>query len=82
MLGASLRNAVKKGRQICEAVGSRRYVLEGIIDCEPITITVSIGVGTWAKGDTVAELVGRADKALYQAKATGKNRVVSEKDIK
>jgi diguanylate cyclase (GGDEF)-like protein len=48
----------------------------------PIRITVSIGVGTWAKGDTVAELVGRADKALYQAKATGKNRVVSEKDIK
>jgi len=82
MLGASLRNAVKKGRQICEAVGASRYVLEGITDREPLTITVSINVSAWSKADTAADLVSRADKDLCQAKTAGKNRVFSEKDIK
>jgi diguanylate cyclase len=50
--------------------------------CEPLTITVSIGVSAWRRGDTAADLVSRADKALYQAKGAGKNRVISEKDIK
>jgi len=81
LIGASLRNVVKKGRQICESIGSTRYVLEGMPVREPLTITVSIGVSAWCQGDTAADLVGRADKALYQAKAAGKNRVVSEKDI-
>jgi diguanylate cyclase len=80
MLGASLRNAVKKGRQICEAIGSARYVIEGLPASEPLTITVSIGVSAWRKGDTAAALVARADKALYKAKACGKNQVLSEKD--
>lgn len=82
LLGASLRNAVKKGRQICEFIGSTRYVLEGFPADEPLTITVSIGVSAWCKGDTASDLVSRADKALYHAKAAGKNRVFSEKDIK
>jgi diguanylate cyclase len=82
LLGASLRNAVKKARQICESIGSARYLLEGMPACEPLGITVSIGVSAWCSGDTAADLVGRADKALYLAKGAGKNRVLSEKDIK
>lgn len=80
--GASLRNAVKKGRQICEAIASTRYVLEGMPSREALCLTVSIGVSCCRAGDTVASLVDRADKALYLAKGSGKNRAVSEKDLK
>jgi diguanylate cyclase len=80
--GASLRNAMKKGRQICEAIASTRYVLEGMPSKEAFALTVSIGVSCCRAGDTVASLVDRADKALYLAKGSGKNRAVSEKDLK
>lgn len=42
----------------------------------PITITVSIGVATSTDGQTPGQLLEAADKALYQAKADGRNRVV------
>lgn len=40
------------------------------------TITISAGVAQWAgEGDSLDALVARADAALYQAKAAGRNRV-------
>ena len=46
-------------------------------DAAPIEpkLTVSIGVATFAGGDTEVTLIGRADEALYAAKAQGRNRV-------
>lgn len=78
--GVGLRDAVKKGRQICEAIASTRYVLEGSGCQEPLSLSVSIGVSVNAADDTPSALVGRADKALYLAKASGKNCVRSEKE--
>ena len=43
----------------------------------PVSYTVSIGVATLAFEETLAELMARADAALYVAKADGRNRVVS-----
>jgi len=40
-------------------------------------ITVSIGVTTQAGGDTLEQMIKRADDCLYQAKRTGRNRVCS-----
>jgi diguanylate cyclase (GGDEF)-like protein/PAS domain S-box-containing protein len=40
-----------------------------------IAVTVSIG-GAWRGGESVDALVGRADAALYSAKAAGRNRLV------
>lgn len=37
--------------------------------------TASIGVATFERGDDVQSLLGRADRALYEAKADGRNRV-------
>ena len=43
-----------------------------------IKLTVSIGAGTLHERDSIKQLFNRADEALYQAKATGRNRVVSQ----
>ena len=40
-------------------------------------VTLSIGLTTWeGAGDTVERMLTRADQALYQAKAAGRNRVI------
>jgi diguanylate cyclase len=79
--GASLRNSVKKGKQICQAIAGTRYAIDESAQGNYLSVTVSVGVSTLRKGDTVADLIDRADRALYQAKETGKNRVVSEKKL-
>jgi GGDEF domain-containing protein len=38
-------------------------------------LTMSVGVAVIEAGDSPAELITRADRALYQAKAAGKNCV-------
>ncbi|MET7244111.1 diguanylate cyclase [Methylobacterium sp. EM32] len=43
----------------------------------PVQLTASFGVSTWSEGETVGGLLKRADIALYEAKSTGRNRVVS-----
>jgi diguanylate cyclase (GGDEF)-like protein len=48
-------------------------------DYDPIakglTLTVSIGVASWRRGEDIVALLGRADAALYEAKAKGRNRM-------
>jgi len=41
-----------------------------------VLVTFSAGVALRAAEEPQDEVVGRADKAMYQAKRTGKNRVV------
>jgi diguanylate cyclase len=78
---ASLKNAVKKGKQICQTVATTRYAVEGNSGQDALGITVSVGVAAFKKGDTAKSIIARADEALYLAKRTGKNRVVSQKQL-
>lgn len=41
----------------------------------PLKLTISAGVAIYNKGEEIPQLISRADKALYQAKKTGRNKV-------
>lgn len=47
------------------------------------TVTVSCGVAHWREGrhNTLKRIIRRADKALYNAKESGKNCVIFQEDI-
>lgn len=44
-----------------------------------LSVTVSVGVAEARPGEDVEDLLGRADAALYEAKASGRNQVVGAK---
>jgi diguanylate cyclase len=45
------------------------------------TVTVSIGVACYRKGEPLEQFVERSDQALYLAKKAGRNRVATESDL-
>ncbi|RRS04623.1 GGDEF domain-containing protein [Aquabacterium soli] len=48
-----------------------------ISDAEPnMRVTFSAGVAEWAKGESIEQLLDRADAALYDAKRQGRDRAV------
>jgi diguanylate cyclase (GGDEF)-like protein len=42
----------------------------------PFSMTISIGLAQYQDNDTLEDLTNRADKALYHAKQTGRNKVI------
>jgi diguanylate cyclase len=46
-----------------------------LFDNQRLLITFSCGVAAWRPGESAEEVIARADKALYQAKEAGRNRV-------
>jgi len=64
--------AVAIAERIRTGLGRHRFRVEG----RELGATVSIGVTAAERGDSVADLIGRADRAVYQAKSEGRNRTV------
>ncbi len=44
-------------------------------------VTLSAGVAEYQAGESVEDTLRRADRALYEAKATGRNRVIVDNTI-
>jgi len=75
----ALDHAVNLAEQIRANVESKKLVKKSTGDILG-TITISIGVAQLAEGESVAELIQRADSCLYRAKHSGRNCVIGEND--
>jgi diguanylate cyclase (GGDEF)-like protein len=72
--GADRERALLRAEQLRVDVGAAWHVLDG----ERVAVTVSVGVAVCpADGTSAAALLEAADRALYTAKATGRDRVVA-----
>ena len=65
--------------------GARRWAerLRAALEVDPAPgidrrVTASMGVAEWRAGDTAIELIARADRAMYAAKRSGRDRIVSD----
>jgi len=73
LTGSSAEAAREAAERIRAAVGVRDWsaVAPGL------GVTVSVGITSFRKGDTIEQLLKRADTALYEAKRAGRNRIVT-----
>ena len=76
MPGTKLEDAQRIAERIrLHVAGSPFRVLDG---SEQLNVTISIGVAaSIGKGDTPEALLKRADEGVYEAKRTGRNRVIA-----
>jgi diguanylate cyclase len=75
-LAACTLSAERIRRALAECKITRRSTGE-----ELPGVTVSIGVSQFQPGESMEDMIERCDRALYQAKKTGRNRVVTERDL-
>jgi diguanylate cyclase (GGDEF)-like protein len=66
-----------QGMEAAERLRGEVLSLRLPVDGKVLTLTCSFGVSEWQNGESVDELLRRADMALYAAKAAGRNRVVA-----
>ena len=68
-------------RDLAERIRVRVLADPFIEDSEQLFVTVSLGVAAARAGEDAESLICRADQAMYEAKAAGRNRVRTELDI-
>jgi len=74
---ASRDNARCTAERLCTAVSSAPFIHQDT----SIKVGVSLGLASYQPGESISQLMERADAALYQAKAKGRNRFkVSEEE--
>ncbi len=75
--GIDLDNALKRLDQFRESIESCKFGSKG----KRILITMSVGCALFDEDDAPEDVYERADKALYKAKSSGRNKCISERDI-
>ena len=70
----SAADALALAERLCERVRN----LPLLVDEVPLPLTASVGVAEWlGPHDSLTQLLSRADQALYDAKQSGRDRVVA-----
>jgi diguanylate cyclase (GGDEF)-like protein len=69
----TVANAIERSERLRQAVEALEVEFAG----SQISLTVSVGVACLEHGDSNSSWIARADAALYEAKAGGRNRVVA-----
>lgn len=65
-----LSNAMEIAERIRSTLAQHRIIQ----DDQPIRVTACLGVATLRAGESIEQALSRADKALYEAKRSGRNR--------
>jgi diguanylate cyclase (GGDEF)-like protein len=63
--------------KLTERIRQQVSEVEFDIGDRKVKLTISIGAALFEKGEDLEQLVSRADRALYQAKESGRNLVVA-----
>jgi len=74
---STAHEAAQGATRLCERVAAAVVMTPG---GQPLTFTVSIGLTEHVPPESVEAMVERADRAMYQAKSQGRNRVVTQPD--
>jgi diguanylate cyclase len=78
--GADLATCAAVAERIRRLISECRITRRSTKELLP-SITVSIGVGQFQFGESMADLIERCDRALYLAKRNGRDRVVTENEL-
>jgi diguanylate cyclase (GGDEF)-like protein len=73
--GATAETAHIAAERVRKAIEHEEYLSTTAIGA--LRVTISLGIAILQPGDTLERLIERADVALYQAKAAGRNRVIT-----
>lgn len=72
------QSSAKDGLEVAERIRLQAAALEFVNKNSKFGVTVSIGVSGYPDdGDDIQDIIHKADGALYEAKAQGRNRVVA-----
>jgi diguanylate cyclase (GGDEF)-like protein len=71
----SLHKGIERCGEILKCIGSQTFDWEDSRRTLQLHATLSCGMTEFSNGDSVYDLLRRADTALYQAKKLGKNRI-------
>jgi diguanylate cyclase (GGDEF)-like protein len=73
LISGELADALERARELQRAIRALRFDHEG----QAFTVTCSFGVAEWELGDAIDQMLRRADLAMYEAKKSGRDRIVT-----
>lgn len=79
--GATLHDARKRADVFCSRLSGKRFRIEKDQPEPTVGFTISVGISEARQEDSADSLIARADRALYLAKARGKNQTMSEREV-